>query len=101
MVLCRPAISSLSLGRASVHDLPAKLLQAEKHGIEGIELFHEDLEYVAKALPGGLIPENEIQAAYFLRQLCDERSITIVCLQPFWYDEGIRTRLSTSLGLPS
>ena len=90
MAVCRPAISSLSLGRASVHDLPTKLLQAEKHGIKGIELFHEDLEYVAKALPSGLTPENEIQAAHILRQLCDERSITVVCLQPFWYDEGIR-----------
>lgn len=37
-----------------------------------------------------LTPENEIQAARILRQLCDELSITIVCLQPFWYDEGIR-----------
>ena len=92
MVVCRPAISSLSLGRASVHDLPTKLLQAEKHGIKGIELFHEDLEYVARALPSGLTPENEVQAAHIIRQLCDERSITIVCLQPFWYDEGIRDR---------
>ncbi|KAI4194316.1 MAG: hypothetical protein Q9203_004960 [Teloschistes exilis] len=90
MVVCKPAISSLSLGRASVHHLPTKLLQAEKHGIEGIELFHEDLEYIAKALPGDLTPENDIEAAHVVRQLCVQHSITIICLQPFWYDEGIR-----------
>ena len=89
MVFCRPAISSLSLGRAVAHDLPSKLLQAEIHGIEGIEIFQEDLEYLAKSAPGGLIPENEIEAAHAVRQLCDERSISIVCLQPLWYDEGI------------
>ena len=90
MVVCRLAVSSLSLGRASVHDLPTKLFQAEKYRIEGIELFHEDLEHVAKALPGGLTQENEIRAAHIIRRLCDESSITIICLQPFWYDEGVR-----------
>lgn len=89
-MICKSAISSLSFGRASVHDLPIKLLQAEKNQIEEIELFYEDLKYVAKALPDGLIQESEIRAAQIIRQLCDERSITIICLQPFWYDESIK-----------
>lgn len=79
----------MSLGRAWVHNLPAKLSQAARHNLEGIELFYEDLQSIAKALPGGITPENEIRAAHFIQGLCDEQSITIVCLQPFWRDEGL------------
>lgn len=89
-MLCRPAISSMSLGRAWVHDLPTKLLQAQRYNLEGIELFHEDLQYAAKALPSGITRENEVRAAYSIRQLCDKYSLKIICLQPFWRDEGLR-----------
>ena len=87
---CKPAISSMSLGRAWVHSLPAKLTEAQRYKLQGIELFYEDLEYVARALPGGFTPENELNAAYIIRQLCDERSLTVICLQPFWRDEGLK-----------
>lgn len=87
---CKPAISSMSLGRAWVHDLPTKLTEAQRYDIHGIELFYEDLEYIAKALPGGFTPENEIKAAHIIRQLCDERSLTVICIQPFWRDEGLK-----------
>ncbi|MCJ1324332.1 hypothetical protein MMC10_000994 [Thelotrema lepadinum] len=79
----------MSLGRACVHDLPEKLDQAAKNGIEGIEIFYEDLEYIAENLEGGLTPRNEIQAAGIIKVLCDERNINIICLQPFMHYEGL------------
>ncbi|KAF2165829.1 hypothetical protein M409DRAFT_24116 [Zasmidium cellare ATCC 36951] len=88
---CRPAICSHSLGRAWVHDLPSKLDQAARHGFD-IELFYEDLFYVAKEFPGGATPENHIKAAHEVRSLCDERGISIICLQPFMHYDGLRDR---------
>lgn len=83
------AIASHSLGRAAVHDLPNKLDQAAKYGYEGIEVFFEDLEAIATSYPGGFTPENQILAAAFFKKLCDERNLTIVCLQPFLFYEGL------------
>ena len=88
---CRPAICSHSLGRAWVHDLPEKLDEAAKYGLS-IELFYEDLEYVAKSLPGGSVPCNLQAAARIIRSMSDERGITIMCLQPFMHYEGLRDR---------
>ena len=91
-MVCRLAISSMSLGRAFAHDLREKLDKATKNGIEGIEVFHEDLEYIAKKLGGGLTPDNEIQAAGIIRRLCDDRNMNIICLQPFMHYEGLLDR---------
>ncbi|KAK4547734.1 hypothetical protein LTR36_000692 [Oleoguttula mirabilis] len=88
---CRPAICSHSLGRAWVHDLPEKLDQAAKYGLD-IELFYEDLEYVAKSIPGGPGFQNLLAAAKIVRSLCDERGISIMCLQPFMHYEGLIDR---------
>lgn len=88
---CRPAISSHSLGRAWVHDLPEKLDQAARYGLD-IELFYEDLAYIAKQLPGGETASNKLSAARIVRLLCDERGIAIICLQPFMHYEGLRDR---------
>lgn len=88
---CRPAICSHSLGRAWVHDLPSKLDQAARYGLD-IEMFYEDLYYVAKELPGGPKPENQVAAAQIIRSLCDERGLAILCLQPFMHYEGLRDR---------
>ncbi|GAB7349873.1 hypothetical protein MBLNU459_g0569t1 [Dothideomycetes sp. NU459] len=85
-------ISSMSLGRAWVHDLPGKLDQAARYGYEGIELFYEDLEYHAKTLPGGATHENQVLAAEEIRQMCAERNITIINLQPFAQYDGLRDR---------
>lgn len=87
----RPAISSHSLGRAWVHDLPARLDQAALYGLD-IELMYEDLVHVAKALPGGLTAPNQLAAANIIRSLCDQRGIAIVCLQPFMHYEGLKDR---------
>ncbi|KAK4993108.1 hypothetical protein LTR50_000594 [Elasticomyces elasticus] len=89
---CRPAISSMSLGRAWVHGLPHKLDEAAKYGFQGVEIFFEDLEYVAKSRPGGATPQNQIAAAHTIRALCDERDLTVIGLQPFMHYEGLRDR---------
>ncbi|KAK8194791.1 xylose isomerase-like protein [Phyllosticta capitalensis] len=89
---CRAAISSMSLGRAWVHSLTAKLDQAAAHGIKGIEFFYEDLEYLAREFPGGATAANQLRAAVLIRQWCDVRGITIICLQPFMHYEGLRDR---------
>lgn len=44
---CRPAISSQSLGRACEHALYPKIKAASEAGFEGIEIFYEDLAYLA------------------------------------------------------
>lgn len=59
-----------------------------------IEMFYEDLLYAAKELshhdePG---PQDLIAAASYVRSLCDERGIAVVCLQPFMHYEGLRDR---------
>jgi 4-hydroxyphenylpyruvate dioxygenase len=64
-----------------------------KHGITGIEVFYEDLEYVARAMPGGLTPNNQIAAAHVIRRICGEHNIEIVCLQPFMHYEGLKDRV--------
>lgn len=71
--------------------MPAKLDQAARHGFD-IELFYEDLYYVARSLPGGPTPDNHISAAKTIRSMCDDRKISIVCLQPFMHYEGLRDR---------
>ncbi|CZT16458.1 related to dehydroshikimate dehydratase [Ramularia collo-cygni] len=90
---CRPAVCSHSLGRAWLHSLPSKLDQASHYNLS-IELFYEDLYYIAKTLPGGPTPQNHLSAAHYIRQLCDERNISIICLQPFMHYDGLidRTR---------
>jgi 4-hydroxyphenylpyruvate dioxygenase len=90
-MLPRGAISSHSLGRAWVHNLPEKLDAAAKHNMD-IELFYEDLLYIAKALPGGATPANHLLAAQTIRSMCDARNISIICLQPFMHYEGLRDR---------
>jgi 4-hydroxyphenylpyruvate dioxygenase len=71
--------------------MPAKLDQAARHKFD-IELFFEDLYYVAKEIPGGASQANLMAAAHIIRSLCDERDISIVCLQPFMHYEGLKDR---------
>ena len=90
-MLPRAGISSHSLGRAWVHNLPEKLDAAAKYNMD-IELFYEDLLYVAKSLPGGATPSNHLIAAQQIRSMCDDRDLQILCLQPFMHYEGLRDR---------
>ncbi|CZS89489.1 uncharacterized protein RAG0_00866 [Rhynchosporium agropyri] len=79
----KPAISSMSLGRAWVHKLPNKLDQAQANGLSGIEIFFEDLEYLAReesriSADKGPTPEAQLHAAETIRKLCDERELKVI-----------------------
>jgi 4-hydroxyphenylpyruvate dioxygenase len=96
---CRPGIASLSLGRAWVHNLDQKLRQARASGFEGVEVFYEDLEYLAKTYGVETGQESEsvrveelLRAAEQIRQLCDELGLEIVSLQPFMSYDGLVDR---------
>lgn len=82
----------MSLGRAWVHDMAEKLNQASCYGFEGIEIFYEDLEYLARTYPGGSSRHTRIIAAQSLHDMCKERGLVIICLQPFMHYEGLRDR---------
>lgn len=90
----RPAILSSSLGRAWVHDFDYKVKKAGEAGFEGIEIFYEDLEYVAKKIAGHDVasPEELADAAKHVRQVCDAAHLEIISLQPFAFYEGLLDR---------
>ncbi|KAI7972477.1 hypothetical protein EIK77_008940 [Talaromyces pinophilus] len=95
----RPAISSMSLGRAwANHSINEKIAQAAAHGFEGLEVFFEDIDYLARDLSG--VHSNDIpsafpyqlEAAKRIRSICDEHSLQVVCLQPFMFYGGLKDR---------
>ncbi|RJE20491.1 3-dehydroshikimate dehydratase [Aspergillus sclerotialis] len=86
-----PAIASMSLGRAWVHSMPEKLARASEAGFKGIEIFYEDLEYVAKD-HGDVSPAGLLNAASEVKKLCDANGLTIIGLQPFLFYEGLTDR---------
>lgn len=95
MTTFRPAIASMSLGRAWLHNFDNKLRQAAAHGFEGIEIFYEDLEYLAKELAStsdAPTPDQLLRAAEHARQLCASLHLTIIGLQPFMHYEGLIDR---------
>ena len=101
MPKCRPAIASMSLGRAYAgHSLRHKLACAAKHGFEGIEIFYEDLEYLAKeqasSCPSsekdGPSREQLLKAAQIIHDECQKNKLTIPSLQPFLFYEGLVDR---------
>ncbi|CAK7242686.1 MAG: hypothetical protein STHCBS139747_004183 [Sporothrix thermara] len=110
----------MSLGQSHAgHALEHRLDQAAGHGYEGIELFYDDLEYLALTLP--LEPPSEIldtakttptasstatgtvalasttaptdsqlvRAAALVRGMCEHRKLVVLCLQPFRHFEGL------------
>lgn len=88
----------MSLGRAWVHPLEGKLRTASSAGFRGIELFYEDLEYFARAMPGyesneGTPPATQlVAAATKIRELCADLQLEIIGLQPFLFYEGLLDR---------
>ncbi|KAG9378301.1 3-dehydroshikimate dehydratase [Pyrenophora tritici-repentis] len=61
---------------------------AAKHGLEGIELFYEDLvDHAGSDSPAALLA-----GAASVRDLCCSLSLEIVCLQPFMHYEGLLDR---------
>ncbi|CAI4212026.1 unnamed protein product [Parascedosporium putredinis] len=87
-------ICTLSLGQASAgHTLSDKLRAARAHGIQGVEIFDEDLYHLADSFPGGRTQEcNRMAAAVVIRHLCATEGLEIICLQPFRHYEGILDR---------
>ncbi|KAH8738392.1 xylose isomerase-like protein [Ilyonectria robusta] len=90
----RPAIMSASLGRAWLHSFEEKARQAAVHGFEGIEIFYEDLEYLAKSLHDTTEPSVDqiLSAASHMRKLLDELNLEVIGLQPFLFYEGLLDR---------
>ena len=92
MVINRPGIASMSLGRPWIHDLPGKLMQAAAHGFEGIELFFDDLDCYAQRTFNG----DHMEAAKAVHSLCERLGMTIICLQPFSMYEGLLDRAESN-----
>ncbi|KIW04197.1 uncharacterized protein PV09_04505 [Verruconis gallopava] len=90
----RPAILSASLGRAWLHDFDKKVAQAAKYGFEGIEIFYEDLEHLAKARSSTEAPSKEqlLDAAEHIHSHCSSLGLEIISLQPFLFYEGLLDR---------
>lgn len=90
----QPAILSVSLGRAWLHDFNYKMEQASKAGFKGIEIFYEDLEYLARRLFGNDEPTNDqlLQAADQAHSICQTRGLEVITLQPFLFYEGLKDR---------
>lgn len=86
---CRPSVSSISFGRAYAgHSLEHKLLAAAQYGIQGVELFYEDLEEFAQLRTQNNIPA----AAQAVHSLCNGLRLKIVSLQAFMHYEGLLNR---------
>lgn len=93
----------MSLGRAYAgHSLAHKLHCAARHGFEGVEIFYEDLEYLAReqtpssscAPKADSTPSREqlLAAAKVVHDLCLQNNLAIVGLQPFLFYEGLVDR---------
>ncbi|KAL4911345.1 hypothetical protein BDW74DRAFT_184717 [Aspergillus multicolor] len=95
----KPAIMSASLGRAWAHALPHKITTAASAGFAGIEIFYEDLEYLARdlaqLLSSSTTPpsaEHLLAAASHIHTLCAAHNLPIIGLQPFLFYEGLKDR---------
>ncbi|KAJ5924125.1 hypothetical protein N7466_008312 [Penicillium verhagenii] len=96
----KQAIATISLGAANLHSISSKIEAAAQTGQEGIELFHDDLAQLAKTLrsqaPAAVAArtdrEYEIDAAHAIHDLCVERGLHILALQPFRHYEGLLDR---------
>ncbi|KAJ5960816.1 uncharacterized protein N7479_007966 [Penicillium vulpinum] len=92
----KPAIATVSLGAAYLHPITAKLDAVAFNGQQGLELFHDDVAQLAKTLRGHAIDsaprtdrDYEIDAAHAIRDLCAERDLQVIALQPFRHYEGL------------
>lgn len=65
---------------------------AQAYGYEGIELSHEDLADFAGQLNHSSIAKKELQAAEIIQKMCEQRGLSILCLQPFSGYEGLLDR---------
>ncbi len=94
MTSFRPAVLSVSLGRAWLHDFSKKAHAAAKYGFEGIEVFYEDLDYLAKELHQVDHPSNDqiLAAAKHAKQVLNKLNLDVISLQPFLFYEGLNRK---------
>lgn len=71
-----------------MHFLPDKLTVASTYGFKGIELFYDDLECLARSH----FDNDLMDAASYIHRKCKELDLSIVCLQPFSFYEGLVDR---------
>ena len=94
----QPAIMGASLGRAWLHDFDYKMEQAGKAGFKGIEIFYEDIEYLARKLAAvtdaSVTPTTEqlLAAARHAAQVCQKQGLEVIGLQPFLFYDGLKDR---------
>ncbi|KAJ9192842.1 hypothetical protein DTO166G4_6491 [Paecilomyces variotii] len=99
----RPAIATISVGAPDIHPLKKKLDVISTNGFSGIELFYDDLHQVAKELQrrdsrtpvdtsqqdNNTTDYYDIKAAFQIKNMCEQRGLQIVSLQPFRNYEGL------------
>lgn len=85
--MLRPAIATVSLGRSLAgHGIIKKLRQAGIAGYQGVEIFFECLEDLARQKQNGserTFREALIEASREVREACDVIGLVVVALQPF------------------
>lgn len=91
-----PAIATMSLGKAGVHSLDAKLEAAASMGFQGIELFWDDLQAYTATLDRNALASTAVvplpdvvTAARIIGQLCARLNLTVISLQPFRNFDGL------------
>jgi 4-hydroxyphenylpyruvate dioxygenase len=85
-----PAIATVSLGRATAgHALPDKIKSAAAHSFQGVEIFYECLEQYALSLNGSVSEHSLTRAAKETKALCDDLGVSVVCLMPLMFFEGL------------
>ncbi|KAH8703792.1 xylose isomerase-like protein [Talaromyces proteolyticus] len=82
-------IPTMSLGRPGLHSLDDKLHVAAQHGFQGIELFIDDLVQTR-------FNNSLLKAAQHTSAVCKSLNLTVICLQPFSFYEGLLDRTQTS-----
>ena len=91
--MLKPAIATVSLGRSTAgHGILAKLRRARLAGFDGVEVFFECLESLAreKQRDYGLDERSAlIGAARAVRTTCEAENLTVVTLQPFLFYDGL------------
>ncbi|KAL4809495.1 xylose isomerase-like protein [Aspergillus unguis] len=86
------AIPTMSLSKPGLHPLDTKLHVAAQHGYEGIELFIDDLTAYASTH----FNDSLITAAHAVSALAKQLGLSILCLQPFGFYEGLVDRSQTT-----
>ncbi|KAL4959601.1 sugar phosphate isomerase/epimerase family protein [Aspergillus stella-maris] len=89
------AIPTMSLSKPGLHSLDHKLRSASSHGYLGIELFIDDLMHFSSLPPFNKQEKPLHAAAEYTSTLAQSLGLTILCLQPFGFYEGLIDREQT------